>query len=90
MSEEMKPTLPAVAFLNEAAHYFENRPKNGEDGAHWSNFYNSENCRATAKVFELMLEALEAVHACGNGGAKLSRVASDKTRAAIRKAKGQP
>lgn len=36
-----------------------------------------------------MLEALKAVHACGNAGAKLSRVASDKTRAAIAKAEGR-
>lgn len=84
---EVEKHIPAVTFLTEAANYFENRPKNGEDGAHWSNVYNSENCRAVARLVKQMLEALEAVHACGNGGAKLSRTASDKTRAAISKAK---
>ena len=36
-----------------------------------------------------MLEALRAVHNCGNGGAKLSRTASDMTRRAIAKAEGR-
>ncbi len=38
----------AVAFLLEAAGYFERRPTNGEDRAHWSNVYNAENCRKIA------------------------------------------
>lgn len=35
-------------FLLEAARYFESRPTNGEDKAHWSNVYNAENCRRIA------------------------------------------
>ncbi len=35
-----------------------------------------------------LLEACKAVNKCGNGGAKLSRAASDKVRAAIREAEG--
>jgi hypothetical protein len=40
---------PDVAFLIEAARYFEGRPTGGEDRAHWSNVYNAENCRRIAK-----------------------------------------
>jgi hypothetical protein len=54
-----------VAFLNEAARYFEKRPTNGEDRAHWANVFNAENCRkAAAEITRLraenagMLEAL--------------------------------
>lgn len=38
----------AIDFLNEASRYFLNRPTNGEDKAHWSNVYNSENCKKVA------------------------------------------
>lgn len=41
-----------VAFLNEAAKYFSNRPTNGEDAAHWSNVVNSENCRKIAQYIQ--------------------------------------
>lgn len=34
-----------IKFLEEAAKYFEHRPTNGEDRAHWANVYNAENCR---------------------------------------------
>lgn len=37
-----------VAFLTEAAIYFENRDTVGEDRAHWANVYNAENCRKAA------------------------------------------
>jgi hypothetical protein len=40
----------AIAFLEEAARYFENRPTNGEDRAHWSNVYNGKNCRDIAAM----------------------------------------
>jgi hypothetical protein len=36
-----------------------------------------------------MFEALEEVRMCGNAGAKLSRAASDKVKAALRKARGE-
>ena len=36
-----------------------------------------------------MFEALEEVRSCGNAGAKLSRAASDKVKAALRKARGE-
>jgi len=37
-----------VAWLEGAAAYFEKRPTNGEDRAHWANIFNAENCRAAA------------------------------------------
>ncbi len=37
-----------------------------------------------------LLAALKLVRACGNGGAKLTRQASDAVRAAIAKAEGAP
>lgn len=81
-SAQNKP--PAVMFLNEAARYFENRPKNGEDASHWSNVYNSENCRATAKLIEQMLEALK----IADNGIYLSGADLLTIRAAIAKATG--
>lgn len=41
-----------VAFLAEAARYFEKRPTGGEDAAHWSNIYNAKNCRTAAALIE--------------------------------------
>lgn len=49
-------TETATKFLLEAAKYFEGRPTNGEDKAHWANTYNAENCRKIAA----MLSPLEA------------------------------
>ena len=37
-----------ILFLQEASKYFANRPVNGEDRAHWSNVFNSENCTKAA------------------------------------------
>lgn len=37
-----------VAFLRVAAKYFESRPINGEDMAHWSNVANAAACRRIA------------------------------------------
>lgn len=37
-----------AAWLQAAATYFEKRPTNGEDRAHWANVFNAENCRAAA------------------------------------------
>lgn len=42
----------AIAFLNEAASYFERRPTNGEDSAHWANVRNAENFRKIAALLE--------------------------------------
>ena len=42
----------AINFLEQAAKYFETRPTNGEDRAHWSNVYNAENCRAIINLLE--------------------------------------
>lgn len=39
---------PHVAFLNEAARYFEKRPTGGEDAAFWANVANAETCRNIA------------------------------------------
>lgn len=59
---------PDIAFLEEAARYFENRPTGEEDRAHWSNVYNAENCRRIAKrlndnatVTRKMSEAMAAI-----------------------------
>lgn len=49
----------AIAWLNDAARYFENRPTVGEDAAHWANVYNAENCRKIAAA----IAAYEAVTA---------------------------
>jgi hypothetical protein len=48
----------AIKFLREAAEYFERRPTNGEDSAHWANVYNAKNCRDIADL--LSGEAREA------------------------------
>lgn len=37
-----------VRFLEEAARYFERRPTNGEDSAHWANVHNARRCREIA------------------------------------------
>jgi len=41
-------THSLVAFLNEAASYFERRDTGGEDSAFWANVANAENCRKAA------------------------------------------
>jgi hypothetical protein len=43
----------AIKWLEQAAKYFEKRPTNGEDSAHWSNVYNAESAR---KIAELLKE----------------------------------
>lgn len=40
----------AIAFLEEAARYFANRPTHGEDSALWSNVYNAKNCIEVADM----------------------------------------
>ena len=51
MSDEPVMRLPpispdaAMAWLKEAARYFEGRATGGEDAAYWSNFTNAENCK---------------------------------------------
>lgn len=46
-----------VAWLEGAATYFEKRPTNGEDRAHWANVFNAENCRkAAAEITRLRAE----------------------------------
>lgn len=40
----------AIAWLEEAAKYFANRPTSGEDMAHWSNVYNNENALKIAEI----------------------------------------
>lgn len=44
-----------VAFLEEAARYFENRPTGGEDRAHWANVFNAKNCRDANAQIEALL-----------------------------------
>lgn len=46
----------AVAFLTEAAKYFERRPTRGEDSAVWSNVYNADNCRKIARLIQTELK----------------------------------
>lgn len=50
----MKSPTDAQRFLRKAADYFERRPTNGEDAAHWANVQNAENCRAIASMIERM------------------------------------
>jgi hypothetical protein len=45
-------TEAAIIFLHETADYFEKRPTNGEDKAHWSNVFNAKNCREIAGLLE--------------------------------------
>lgn len=42
----------AIAFMLEAANYFELRPTDGEDSVHWSNVYNAQNCRKIADMLK--------------------------------------
>jgi len=50
-----------LVFLEAAARYFEARPTNGEDAAHWSNGKNAENCRRIAdEIIRLRAELAEA------------------------------
>ena len=51
--------LPEVAFLTEAARYFETRPTKGEDAAHWSNVFNAKNCREAADTLERQAAEIE-------------------------------
>lgn len=48
-----------IAWLQEAARYFANRPTGGEDAAHWSNVCNAENANKIASH----LDALSSRHA---------------------------
>ena len=48
-------------FLHNAAKYFENRPTDGEDTAHWANTYNAEKCRKIAAEIEKLRAALRAI-----------------------------
>lgn len=43
-----------IAFLTEAARYFERRPTGGEDSAHWANVFNAKNCRETAELLRAL------------------------------------
>ena len=52
----------AVAFLQEAARYFDARPTGGEDKAHWSNVYNANNCREIALMLSCALPECDGGH----------------------------
>lgn len=55
--EKVKPAGDVgahIKFLQQAASYFEKRPTNGEDKAHWSNVSNAENCRKAATALEAL------------------------------------
>lgn len=52
-----RPALPEgvemiSVFLKGAAKYFEKRPTDGEDLAHWANVFNAENCLKAADALE--------------------------------------
>lgn len=49
----------AISWLEAAARYFEKRPTNGEDMAHWSNVYNAENCHKIADLIKELAEGNE-------------------------------
>lgn len=60
----------ATGFLEEAARYFENRPTNGEDRAHWANVQNAENCRKVAAHVAALTTQLEVERATGDETAR--------------------
>jgi hypothetical protein len=62
--------LPEVAFLTEAARYFETRPTGGEDAAHWSNVFNAKNCREAANTLERQAAEIERLRAALEEAAK--------------------
>ena len=44
----------AIAFLKEAARYFQKRSTGGEDKAFWANVYNGKNCERIATLIKAM------------------------------------
>lgn len=46
----------AIAWLEEAAKYFANRPTGGEDAAFWANSYNAENARRIANLVSVAVK----------------------------------
>ena len=48
--------LALIAWAEEAARYFENRPTGGEDKAHWANVYNAENARRVADALRAVVK----------------------------------
>jgi len=43
-----------IAWLQEAARYFSNRPTGGEDAVHWANVYNAENANKIASRLDAL------------------------------------
>lgn len=63
----------AVAWLDEAARYFANRPTGGEDTAHWSNVANAEACgKIAALLADGALPRHDEDEAANNGHSKPS------------------
>ncbi|AGS80903.1 hypothetical protein [Caulobacter phage Cr30] len=58
MTADLITTVNAIAWLNEAACYFERRPTKGEDAARWSNVTNAETARRIAKLLEVACNPL--------------------------------
>ena len=50
-----------VAFLREAAAFFERRPIRGEDHAFWANLFNAKNCNKAADTLEALAREIEAL-----------------------------
>lgn len=48
-----------AAWLDECARYFEKRPTNGEDAAHWSNVANAVNARKCAALLRAIKEGAD-------------------------------
>lgn len=68
--------LPEVAFLAEAARYFETRPTGGgEDAAHWSNVFNAnaKNCRQAADTLERQAAEIKRLREALSGINQLAR-----------------
>lgn len=64
MSQHQITPEAAINWLNDAARYFDRRPTNGEDMAHWSNVYNAENAGKIADLISaLRCERDEALRA---------------------------
>jgi len=57
----------SVAFLEEAANYFERRDTGGEDQAFWANAFNAKNCREAAAEITALRARMEQLEAALNG-----------------------
>lgn len=68
MSEQRIGRTAAIAWLEEAARYFLNKPDNGEDSAFWANRMNAENALKIAATLRGDQPWLIYCAACASAG----------------------